>query len=100
MATDADEATNALIARMLAEDDAYEVDAYGLGPEGSSEDEWDAYGRRKKARKKVRPRQKKGTQRKEVRVQRRSLKMKKQKNRPKINVASSATAKKMNPAFT
>ena len=53
MATDADEATNALIARMLAEDDAYEVDAYGLGPEGSSEDEWDAYGRRKKARKKA-----------------------------------------------
>ncbi|QDZ21120.1 histone H2A deubiquitinase [Chloropicon primus] len=59
---DADEATNALIAQMLAEDDAYE-DMYGLGPEDDSEEE---FGRKRKKKGKGkgsssgRPRKEKG----------------------------------------
>ena len=41
---DADEATNALIAKMLAEDEAYD-DVYGIGYDEESEEEW---GRKKK----------------------------------------------------
>ena len=48
MALDADEATNALIAKMLAEDDQYEEDMYGLGAD-DSDDDWDS--KRKKKRK-------------------------------------------------
>eukprot|EP00216_Chloropicon_sp_CCMP2111_P005771 CAMPEP_0198237606 /NCGR_PEP_ID=MMETSP1446-20131203/3386_1 /TAXON_ID=1461542 ORGANISM="Unidentified sp, Strain CCMP2111" /NCGR_SAMPLE_ID=MMETSP1446 /ASSEMBLY_ACC=CAM_ASM_001112 /LENGTH=602 /DNA_ID=CAMNT_0043919787 /DNA_START=149 /DNA_END=1957 /DNA_ORIENTATION=+ len=48
---DADEATNALIAKMLAEDDAYE-DAYGFGMDDSDEDDWGS-GKRKKRKKKA-----------------------------------------------
>lgn len=51
MATDADDATTALIARMLAEDQAaaYGADQYGLyGEDDSGDSDWGKGGRKKK----------------------------------------------------